>query len=347
MTIEADAVQAVFDVTWNDFQREKNHGDTNAYSFGTIGRYNVVLVHMAKAGKKAATQAATHCQNTFSQISLCILVGICGGIPVNTENKEPMVLGDVVISEAVIEYDLERQYSDGVERKEDTDRRPSPKLDSLLSKLRCVSEHKALQTATAAHLQELTRNQHVGHFARYPEPPIQDKLFLSTYRHRHRGDDTKCDATRKCLITTNSVCNKAIKTPCAELGCDESEVVRRVQTGAPTEIEIGGFPPQKLMPGEAVIISRSDGPAVHFGKYASGDKVMKSGEIRDSIAMLEKVIAFEMEGAGMWGLFSNCLIIKAICDYADSHKNSDFQKYAASTGAACMKAFLEFWAANV
>jgi nucleoside phosphorylase len=34
---------------------------------------------------------------------------------------------------------------------------------------------------------------------------------------------------------------------------------------------------------------------VHFGLYASGDMVMKSGEKRDNVAKAEKVIAFEME----------------------------------------------------
>jgi hypothetical protein len=70
--------------------------------------------------------------------------------------------------------------------------------------------------------------------------------------------------------------------------------------------------------------------------------VMKSGLHRDQIASCEKVIAFEMEGAGVWDNFPT-VVIKSVCDYADSHKNKKWQIYAAATAAACMKAFLEEW----
>lgn len=83
-------------------------------------------------------------------------------------------------------------------------------------------------------------------------------------------------------------------------------------------------------------------PTVHFGLVASGNAVMKSGEDRDRIALTDKVIGFEMEGAGVWDTFP-CIIIKGGCDYADSHKSQVWQRYAAATAAACAKAFLEFW----
>ncbi|KAF4950439.1 hypothetical protein FSARC_13197 [Fusarium sarcochroum] len=83
-------------------------------------------------------------------------------------------------------------------------------------------------------------------------------------------------------------------------------------------------------------------PAVHFGLMASGDLVMKSGEDRDRIAAAEGVIGFEMEGAGVWDSFP-CIVVKAACDYADSHKSKDWQRYAAATAAACAKALLSFW----
>ncbi|GAB1319048.1 hypothetical protein MFIFM68171_09258 [Madurella fahalii] len=63
---------------------------------------------------------------------------------------------------------------------------------------------------------------------------------------------------------------------------------------------------------------------------------------RDAIARQEGVIGFEMEGAGVWDSFP-CVVIKGACDYADSHKTKRFQRYAAATAAACMKAFLDHW----
>ncbi|KAK3937227.1 hypothetical protein QBC46DRAFT_461010 [Diplogelasinospora grovesii] len=83
-------------------------------------------------------------------------------------------------------------------------------------------------------------------------------------------------------------------------------------------------------------------PVVHFGLVASGDTVMKSGEERDTIARQENVICFKMEGAGAWDSFP-CVVIKGACDYADSHKTKVWQRYAAATAAACMKAFLDHW----
>ena len=83
-------------------------------------------------------------------------------------------------------------------------------------------------------------------------------------------------------------------------------------------------------------------PVVHFGLIASGDTVMKSGEERDRIAEERHIVGFEMEGAGVWDTFP-CVVIKGACDYADSHKTKAWQRYAAATAAACMKAFLYHW----
>jgi hypothetical protein len=87
-------------------------------------------------------------------------------------------------------------------------------------------------------------------------------------------------------------------------------------------------------------------PVVHFGLIASADTVMKSGEDRDEAAARDGVIAFEMEGAGVWENFPGSLVIKGVCDYADSHKSKEWQGYAAATAAAAAKAFLENWNAS-
>lgn len=46
-----------------------------------------------------------------------------------------------------------------------------------------------------------------------------------------------------------------------------------------------------------------------------------------------------MEAAGLMNILP-CLIIRGICDYADSHKNKRWQPYAAVTAAACAKEVL-------
>jgi hypothetical protein len=48
-----------------------------------------------------------------------------------------------------------------------------------------------------------------------------------------------------------------------------------------------------------------------------------------------------MEAAGLMNNFP-CIVIRGICDYADSHKNDRWQRYAAATAAAYAKELLAF-----
>lgn len=60
---------------------------------------------------------------------------------------------------------------------------------------------------------------------------------------------------------------------------------------------------------------------------------------RDRLAEELGVLCFEMEAAGLMDNFP-CLVIRGICDYADSHKNKDWQGYAAATAAGYTKDLL-------
>ena len=83
----------------------------------------------------------------------------------------------------------------------------------------------------------------------------------------------------------------------------------------------------------------SDQAKIHYGNIASGNQVIKNGSTRDHIAEREAVVCFEMEAAGLTDVFP-CLVIRGICDYADSHKNKRWQPYAAATAAAYAKELL-------
>jgi nucleoside phosphorylase len=79
---------------------------------------------------------------------------------------------------------------------------------------------------------------------------------------------------------------------------------------------------------------------VHYGTIASGNLVIRDGLTRDRLSSeLDGVLCFEMEAAGLMNKFP-CLVIRDICDYADSHKNKTWQPYAAATAAACAKELL-------
>ncbi|KAM0710568.1 hypothetical protein Q7P35_002239 [Cladosporium inversicolor] len=79
---------------------------------------------------------------------------------------------------------------------------------------------------------------------------------------------------------------------------------------------------------------------IHFGRYASGNAVMKSGHRRDLLIRDEGVIGFEMEGAGAWEVFGT-IVVKGVVDYADSHKNKQWRGYPAARAALCAAAMIE------
>lgn len=88
-----------------------------------------------------------------------------------------------------------------------------------------------------------------------------------------------------------------------------------------------------------------DNPAIHYGIIASGSQLMKDALVRDMIAAEKDIICFEMEAAGLMNQFP-CLVIRGICDYSDSHKNKEWQGYAAMAAAAYAKDLLRRIAPN-
>ncbi|KAH7014390.1 uncharacterized protein B0I36DRAFT_378122 [Microdochium trichocladiopsis] len=83
-------------------------------------------------------------------------------------------------------------------------------------------------------------------------------------------------------------------------------------------------------------------PQVHFGAIASGNQVIKDAQTRDQLGLRHNVLCLEMEGAALKGLDVPFLVIRGICDYADFHKNKDWQPYAAAVAAACATEYLSF-----
>ncbi|KAF2172018.1 hypothetical protein M409DRAFT_63529 [Zasmidium cellare ATCC 36951] len=82
-----------------------------------------------------------------------------------------------------------------------------------------------------------------------------------------------------------------------------------------------------------------DAVQVWYGNIASANKVMKHAADRDRIAQREGVIAFEMEAAGLMDT-ACALVIRGVCDYADSHKNDRWHNFAAVAAAAYAKELL-------
>ncbi|KAH8797815.1 Pfs, NACHT and ankyrin domain protein [Xylogone sp. PMI_703] len=84
-------------------------------------------------------------------------------------------------------------------------------------------------------------------------------------------------------------------------------------------------------------------PEIHYGIIASGNTLFKDAAHRDEILkdVGEECICFEMEAAGLMNNFP-CIVVRGICDYADSHKSDRWQRYAAATAAAYAKELLGY-----
>ncbi|KAG7423139.1 Nephrocystin-3 [Fusarium oxysporum f. sp. raphani] len=296
LPLEADAIEALFDYYWDDDGPPfgKAARDPNSYSTGVIGCHNVVLVRMPGMGKVHAAGAASSCRASFPNVKIALVVGVCGVAPFKRSGEE-IVLGDVVISEGIIQYDFGRRLPDQFVPKEgplDSLGRPNQEIRGVLAQAKGIRGNQLLVSEMTRYLSILRQNSELH--AEYPGVTY-DRLFEASYRH---SEDQKS---------------------CEQVGCDGKLVPRR-------RFQAAG-------PGPT--------PTIHFGLIASGDSVMKSGEDRDREVEARDIVAFEMEGAGVWDILP-CIVIKGGCDYADSHKSKVWQRYAAATAAACTKAFLDF-----
>ncbi|KAK6500265.1 hypothetical protein TWF481_010610 [Arthrobotrys musiformis] len=312
--LEARIVNELFDKRYDEEAYNKAQGDPNAYSLGVIGHHNVVLVYIPGWGKVSTMAAATSLRASFEEIQLTLAVGICGGVPFEPQSKEAILLGDVIISEGIVQYDLWKRYPDNKFTQKDTRDnllRPSPKTRAALAELKTQQGRDWLQNKTSKYLGVLQPK--LGGAVIYPGS-AEDRLFESTYEHKHRE--------QKCVVCANDdgsrdVCIEAINTSCEQLKCHEQQLVSRNRLSQPLS------------------------PTIHFGLIGSSDIVMKSGEFRDYIASRDGLIAFETGASGTWGFFPSSLTIRGVCDYADSHRNKGWQGYAAAAAAAATKAFLE------
>ncbi|KAK7588348.1 hypothetical protein V3481_007375 [Fusarium oxysporum f. sp. vasinfectum] len=227
------------------------------------------------------------CSASFPNVKIALVIGVCGVVPFK-RNGDEIVLGDVIISEGIIQYDFGRRLPGQFVPKEgplDSLGRPNQEIRGVLAQAKGIRGCQLLISEMTGYLNILRQIPELR--AEYPGS----------------AEDQKS---------------------CEQIGCDGKLVSRR----------------------RLQAIGPSPAPAIHFGLMASGDSVMKSGEDRDREVEARDIVAFEMEGAGVWDILP-CIVIKGACNYADSHKSKVWQRYAAATAAACTKAFLSFWISSL
>ena len=347
LPLEADAVNYLFDEFWDldgdSFQ--KTPRDQNHYTTGRIGKFNVVLVHLPGMGKANAATAATFLLSSYTNVRLALVVGICGGVPVldPDDERDEVLLGDVVISNAVVQYDFRRNSTSEPTRThnmrlEDVFNKAGKDIAALLKSLSTYHGKARIRDKTARHLKELQNaratavkrdGETLSKTYQYPGTS-NDRLFKSSHLHRHRSSLPRAEP--RCGCTDKSSCDQALRFFCENLGCLNS----------PASL----VQPRKRLNFKRVLErdprrqSEAQVPCVHIGTVGSGDIVMRSAVDRDRLAQHHNIIALEMEGAGVWETMP-CIIIKGVSDYADSHKDKKWQNFAAATAASATKALLE------
>ena len=334
-TIENDAVEAMFDKHLDESQYSKAIGDPNSYHLGVIEGYNVVLAYI-ETGTISASSSAAWFKASFRCIRLSLVVGICGGVPYIEDRKE-VLLGDVIISTRLMEYRSGKQHLDKFEEIDTLQKGPE-EIRKHLRKLEGAYHYEKLRDKTSTYLSDAVQRPK-GEKWKYPGPN-RDRLYSKSHRHKHHQQGI-CETCDRCESDEHEVCENAPRLPCEELGCHETVPRKRL-----TELGEGSG---VISAPTAAESQRLRDPELHifFGAVASGDLVMKSGLHRDEVVSRkrfadQKIVAFEMEGLGVWGIFPT-VIIRGVFYYANSHKNDEWQLHAAARAAACAKAFLSQW----
>lgn len=317
LALETEAAEACFDEVYDRFGTVygKSKADRNCYLNGRVGKHDTVMCYMPGMGKRSAAIVASDLRHSYPNIEIVLVLGICGGVP-KSPSGQPIFLGDVIIGDAVVPYDYGKQYPDGFRQTGDVKDilgGLSHALRTLLTGLSVGQARRDFQDQMAEHHQRIQQAD-----PRWHRPECDDVLFDSQYPHKHHTMPGSTYCVCFAGNASDQICDDATRNDCASLGCEQARISRRRQR---TEL--------------------NNAAAVHIGKIASADRVMKSASHRDKLAETKEVIAFEMESAGVCDNFP-CITIKGVSDYADSHKDSKWQSYAAANAAAAAKTFLQY-----
>ncbi|KAL4737646.1 nucleoside phosphorylase domain-containing protein [Aspergillus similis] len=108
---------------------------------------------------------------------------------------------------------------------------------------------------------------------------------------------------------------------------------------------VAGAPCTHCDRGKSVARARRAQPMkseIFYGLIASGNRVIKNGLKRDMLAQeAGGAICFDMEAAGLMNDFQ-CVVVRGIANYCDSHKNDEWNGYAAAAAAAVAKEMLTY-----
>lgn len=302
---ERTAATAMLDSRHADLSKPAN--DPNKYTLGSIGKHNVVIACLPKGtiGTNSAATVATWMVSTFPSVKFGLMVGIGGGVPPKVR------LGDVVVSTpmgqfpGVVQWDFGKAKADGFER---TGYLNSPPNVLLAALTELETDNELTGSRIPEYLDELKEKYPMLEAKYLRSDSLEDVLFKADYAHVSKEVTDGMEALDESEIDDGEDGNEC-------RFCDRTKVVKR----KPREMR------------------------VHYGLIASGNQVIKDAAFRDALNQnfSRQVLCVEMEAAGLVNNFP-CLVIRGICDYADSHKNKAWQEHAAAVAAAFGKELLGY-----
>jgi nucleoside phosphorylase/nucleoside-triphosphatase THEP1 len=308
LPLEMAAAQLMLDEIHDNLPQPAT--DHNCYTLGSIHGHNIAIACLPSGvyGTTPAAMVVAQMIPTFRSIKFGLMVGIGGGVPTKTDVR----LGDVVVgipsgsSGGVIQVDFVKTLHSGGFQRVGSLNKPPQVLLTAVSQIRSAQligeeESKLLQIISYA-LRGRSDQLHASEGQGWSEPSQQDQAPRTNF---FRPDTDR--------LFDSSYTHQDPASDCSL--CDPNKLVRR-----------------KPRP--------SDAPRIHYGSIASGNQVMKDPRTRDSIAQELDILCFEMEAAGLMDQLQ-CLIVRGICDYCDSHKSKEWQAHAALTAAAYAKRLLQ------
>ncbi|KAF4943282.1 hypothetical protein FSARC_14963, partial [Fusarium sarcochroum] len=302
---EQTAATAMLDQIHTSLPKPRN--DHNTYTLGSISKHNIVIACLPKGkiGTTSAATTATSMISTFPAIRFSLMVGIGGGIPPKVR------LGDVVVSTpvgqipGVVQWDCKVNQAGKVERTGTLNNPPNTLLTALT---KVETAHDLTGSRIPEYLDELKDKwpRLVPKYLR--SDSLEDTLFKAGYAHLTKSS-TDCTA-----ISDDEEEEQEDEEDNCRF-CDKALTVKR----KPREMR------------------------VHYGLIASGNTLIKNAAFRDKLNqdLGGQVLCVEMEAAGLVHAFP-CIIIRGICDYADSHKHKAWQEHAAAVAAAFAKELLDY-----
>ncbi|KAF4881285.1 Nephrocystin-3 [Colletotrichum fructicola] len=184
----------------------KPPADHNVYSLGSINGHNVVIAGLHQPGNCPAATVVAQMRMTFPNLRFGLLVGIGGGVPVETDNGM-IRLGHVVVSKPAGGHSGALQYDHGKARNGYFERTgalaPPPAV--LLNAAQALAVQRArLDVDPVQHdvrRIDTTRRR----LRRYQYPGEQnDHLFPPHYEHHRQGScNTKCDLSKRIPRTSD------------------------------------------------------------------------------------------------------------------------------------------------